>query len=163
FTRALSRFRDIARHDGLAAASIRAARKIQKKLSTDRLFPSSWFASDRCHYYSPPPKSEPYDAWVRVNRDNPRRRRRIETALSPPGPQPRFSILVPVYNPPVDVFRAMIESVVKQTFSGWELILVDDASPDPRVRQEMGAWSSRDGRIRAILRQENGNISVATN
>jgi GT2 family glycosyltransferase len=123
----------------------------------------SWFAGDRCRYYKPPSQSDPYDIWVRVNRDNRRRRRRIEAALSLPGPEPRFSILVPVYNPPVDVFRAMIQSVVGQTFAGWELILVDDASPDPRVRQVLSEWSRRDGRIRSIHRQENGHISVATN
>ena len=33
----------------------------------------------------------------------------------------RFSILVPVYNPPLGAFQAMIASVIDQTFAGWEL------------------------------------------
>ena len=98
-----------------------------------------------------------------MNGENPRRRRRIETSLCAPLKAPRFSILVPVYNPPLGAFQEMITGVIEQTFAGWELILVDDASPDPRVRQEMAWQSGRDGRIRSIHREENGNISVATN
>ena len=69
-----------------------------------------------------------------MNQDNPRRRRLIEAALNLPSEEPRFSVIVPVYNPPIDVFRAMIGSVLDQTVADWELVLVDDASPDARVR-----------------------------
>ena len=57
----------------------------------------------------------------------------------------------------------MILSVVDQTYRSWELILVDDASPDPRVGEELRLWSSRDQRINSIHRIKNGNISIATN
>lgn len=36
-----------------------------------------------------------------------------------------FSILVPLYNTPVEYLKAMIESVQEQTYGNWELILVD--------------------------------------
>jgi glycosyltransferase involved in cell wall biosynthesis len=162
-THALARFREIARRDGVRVALIRVARKIRKKLDRYDPFLALGCALGRCRYFTPPRKSDPYDAWLRVNRDNPRRRRRLEAALSPPGSELRFSVVVPVYNPPTDVFRAMIRSVIDQTIPGWELILVDDASPDPCVRREMQEWSDRDARIRPIYRPENGNISVATN
>ena len=161
--RAVSRFQVIVRQDGLVAASQRAARKIGGKLLRSGLFPKLWISANRCRYFSAPAKCDPYDAWTRVNADNPRRRRQIESCLRGPLKAPRFSILVPVYNPPSGAFQAMIASVIDQTFAGWELILVDDASPDPRVRQEIVKWSSRDGRIKSIHREENGNISVATN
>jgi O-antigen biosynthesis protein len=70
---------------------------------------------------------------------------------------------VPVYNPPVYVLRAMIAGVYEQSYPSWELILVDDASPDERVRRELHEWAQRDRRIKTILRTDNGNISVATN
>jgi O-antigen biosynthesis protein len=76
---------------------------------------------------------------------------------------PRFSVVVPVYNPPVYVLRAMIASVFEQSYSSWELILVDDASPDERVHRELQEWAERDRRINTIFRPDNGNISVATN
>ena len=40
-----------------------------------------------------------------------------------------FSIVVPVYN--VELYlRECIESIIKQTYSKWELVLIDDGSTD---------------------------------
>jgi GT2 family glycosyltransferase/glycosyltransferase involved in cell wall biosynthesis len=57
----------------------------------------------------------------------------------------------------------MIESVVDQTFGGWELILVDNGCTNANVRQVMREWSRRDDRIKVLHRPVNGNISAATN
>src|SRR5918997_1148708 len=46
---------------------------------------------------------------------------------------PRFSVVTPVYDPPVDVLRATIRSVTEQTFTDWQLVLVDDLSPTSAV------------------------------
>ncbi len=46
---------------------------------------------------------------------------------------PLFSVITPVYNPPPRFLRAAIGSVRAQTFRAWELILVDDHSPDPEI------------------------------
>ena len=40
-----------------------------------------------------------------------------------------ISIIVPIYNA-LDNLPKLITSVIKQTFIDWELILVDDGSPD---------------------------------
>ena len=159
---AARRFAEIAQSDGLAAAVMRAARRVGRKLGRFGLFRSR-FAETRCDYFTPPPKDDPYDIWMRANRDNQRQSQRIEAALMTLRSRPRLSILVPVYNPPHEPFRTMIESVLAQSYPGWELILVDDASPDARVRPEIERWSRRDSRIKAIYRVENGSISVATN
>ena len=47
---------------------------------------------------------------------------------------PLFSIVTPVYNTPIDILRATIASVTAQTCGDWELVLVDDCSPDQAVR-----------------------------
>ena len=132
-------------------ALIKVGRKIRRKLGLGRLL-ASLLGIGRCPYFTPPPSLDPYEAWLKVNHDNPRRRRRLEVARRAPGNEPRFSVIVPVYNPPIDVFRAMIGSVLDQTVADWELVLVDDASPDARVRQELAEWSGRDPRIRIIER-----------
>jgi GT2 family glycosyltransferase/glycosyltransferase involved in cell wall biosynthesis len=147
----------------VGVALIKVARKIRRKLGSYARSLASRVGPDRCLYFVPPPSLDPYEAWLRVNKPNPRRRRRWDAALRPAGAVPRFSIVVPVYNPPIDVLRAMIRSVIDQTVTGWELVLADDASPDARVRHAMAEWSARDGRIRVIERQQNGNISAATN
>ena len=53
-----------------------------------------------------------------------------------PAVGPRFSILTPVFDPPVRVLRAMVASVRAQTYEGWQLVLVDDCSLSAAVRRE---------------------------
>ncbi len=74
-----------------------------------------------------------------------------------------FSILTPVFNPDRDVLSAMIESVLAQQYGRWELLLVDDASTEPHVRELLEDYAQRDERIRVIYRAENGGISRASN
>lgn len=77
--------------------------------------------------------------------------------------EPMFSIITPVYNPPVRVLRATVDSVLAQTCDDWELVLVDDCSPDPSVRTVLRDYAARDPRIRVIERSENGHIVAASN
>ncbi|MEB0001337.1 glycosyltransferase [Cryobacterium sp. 10I1] len=76
---------------------------------------------------------------------------------------PFFSVLTPVYNAPVDVLQETIDSVLGQSFRDWELVLVDDCSPDPAVRELLRRASERDERIRVIERVSNGGIVQASN
>ncbi|MBA3781560.1 MAG: glycosyltransferase [Nocardioides sp.] len=76
---------------------------------------------------------------------------------------PLFSIVTPVYNPPLDVLTDTIESVLDQDCDDWELILVDDCSPDPGVRKLLAAYAAKDARIRVIERETNGHIVAASN
>lgn len=71
-----------------------------------------------------------------------------------------FSIVVPVYN--VEKYlRECLESILNQTFTDFELILVDDGSKDssPLICDE---YAQKDGRIKVIHKQ-NGGLSDARN
>ena len=57
----------------------------------------------------------------------------------------------------------MIDSVLAQTVDDWELILVDDCSPDPGVRTVLRRRPRGDPRIRVIERAANGHIVAASN
>ncbi len=57
----------------------------------------------------------------------------------------------------------MIESVIAQSCGAWELLLVDNGCGNADVSRAVRDWSDRDGRIRAVRRSVNGNISAATN
>jgi glycosyltransferase involved in cell wall biosynthesis len=70
-----------------------------------------------------------------------------------------FSVIASVFNAETTLDRA-VESVVKQTFSDWELLLVDDGSTD-QSHARMQAWAKRDSRIR-ILRTPQQTGSPAT-
>lgn len=70
------------------------------------------------------------------------------------------SIIVPVYK--VETFiRECIDSVLAQTYIDFELLLVDDGSPDssPAICEE---YASVDSRVR-VLHKSNGGLSSARN
>lgn len=70
----------------------------------------------------------------------------------------KFSVIVPVYN--VERFlRQCVESVLNQSFGDFELILVDDGSPDncPRICDE---YALKDGRVKVIHKPNGGLVSA---
>ncbi|MDM4762952.1 glycosyltransferase [Galbitalea sp. SE-J8] len=79
------------------------------------------------------------------------------------GRSPLFSVITPVYDPPLDVFRETATSLIEQSFTDWEWVLVDDASPVGTVREELVALAARDPRIRVRTRSSNGGIVAASN
>lgn len=72
----------------------------------------------------------------------------------------KVSIIVPVYQ--VERYlRACIESVLCQTHREWELILVEDGSPD-RCGVICDEYAKNDARI-TVMHKENGGLSSARN
>ena len=76
--------------------------------------------------------------------------------------RPLFSIVTPVYDPPLDVLRDTIQSVPDQTFSDWEFILVDDHSRSDDVRMVLRSAAATDRRIQIVERAVNGGIVAAS-
>jgi len=74
---------------------------------------------------------------------------------------PRVSVIVPVYQAE-KYLRKCVESVRKQTFPDWELLLIDDGSPDDSGAI-CDACAAEDSRIRVIHRKKNGGVSAARN
>ena len=70
----------------------------------------------------------------------------------------KISILVPVYNVEQYLPRC-IESVLVQDFHYWEMILVDDGSPDkcPQICDE---YAEKDNRIRVVHKPNGGLVSA---
>ncbi len=72
----------------------------------------------------------------------------------------RVSIVIPAYN--ADRFLAdAIDSVRRQTFTEWELVVVDDGSLDSTTAVAEH-YRATDSRVRTV-RQENGGIAAARN
>ena len=74
-----------------------------------------------------------------------------------------FSVVMPVYNPPLDYLRQAIESVQAQVYPHWEICIADDASPNAAVRELLTELAAQDPRIKLVFREKNGHISAATN
>lgn len=73
---------------------------------------------------------------------------------------PKLSVIVPVYN--VEPYlRRCVDSIVGQTFSELEIILIDDGSTDgsTTICEE---YASQEENIR-VIRQENSGVSTARN
>ena len=77
--------------------------------------------------------------------------------------QPLVSILVPVYNPDLDLLEAAISSVRNQIYERWELCIADDASDDPKVRPRLEQAAADEPRIKLTFRETNGHIAACTN
>lgn len=73
---------------------------------------------------------------------------------------PQISVIVPVYKVEPYLHRC-VDSILSQTFKDFELILVDDGSPDncPAICDE---YAKKDNRV-IIIHQENGGLSAARN
>ena len=73
---------------------------------------------------------------------------------------PEISIIVPVYK--VEKYlEKCVDSILNQTFKDFELILVDDGSPDncPKLCDE---YAEKDNRVK-VIHKENGGLSDARN
>jgi glycosyltransferase involved in cell wall biosynthesis len=76
---------------------------------------------------------------------------------------PVFSIITPVYNPPIWALEACISSVLKQSVKDWEWCIADDCSTDPEVRRVLTKLSKKDSRVKIEFRSQNGGIIEASN
>ena len=74
---------------------------------------------------------------------------------------PLISIIAPVYKIPIEYLEQCFYSVLKQTYPKWELIIVDDGSPD-LSGQYCDKYAQIDTRIK-VYHQANQGVSVARN
>ena len=73
----------------------------------------------------------------------------------------KVSVVMPCYNAEKYISEA-IDSILHQTYSNWELIIVDDASTD-RSAELIQAYVRRDLRISAYVNQEKKGAGAARN
>jgi glycosyltransferase involved in cell wall biosynthesis len=73
---------------------------------------------------------------------------------------PTISIIVPCYNQAIYLDECL-QSVLDQSYSNWECIIVDDGSPD-NTKEVTEKWIERDNRF-IYLYKENGGLSSARN
>ena len=71
-----------------------------------------------------------------------------------------ISVIVPIYKVEAFLHRC-VDSILAQTFADFDLVLVDDGSPDScgDICEE---YARKDGRIH-VIHQKNGGLSAARN
>lgn len=105
-----------------------------------------------------------YRAWI----DNIETSALAQIAASPDAVQargtgPLISIILPVFNTPIDLLTEALESICSQSYARWELCVVDDASTVVDVRRVLERYQAREPRIRLQHRAHNGGISRTSN
>lgn len=104
------------------------------------------------------PRGASYESWLSGRSAEPTR----PTQPSAPRCHLAVSVIVPVHDPLPGQLRELVASVREQDHPRWELVLVDDASRDPEVRDELERLGRLPG-VRVERRPRSGGISVATN
>lgn len=72
------------------------------------------------------------------------------------------SIIMPYYNAEKYIHET-VDSIINQTYENWELIIVDDCSPDPNTVSVLHSLSVKDSRIKVLKTSQNGGAGVARN
>lgn len=76
---------------------------------------------------------------------------------------PLISIIVPIYKVDVALLDQLFISVINQSYSNWELILIDDASDDEKIADCLEKYSKKDSRIKYKVLKTNSHISLSSN
>lgn len=76
--------------------------------------------------------------------------------------QPKFSIIVPLYNTPAPLFKDMVASVLAQSYPNWELILVNSTPENKELADAVCNVSTSEARIKVVQLEKNLGISLNT-
>lgn len=74
--------------------------------------------------------------------------------------EPKISILVPMYHTPEKFFEELVDSLIDQTYSNWELCLADGSEEE---NKQIVKIASKDTRIKYQFLNSNKGISANTN
>ena len=77
--------------------------------------------------------------------------------------RPVISVIIPVFNTPVQRLEEAVESVLAQAYEHWELVLVDDGSTDADLLRTLPRLAARDRRIVLAKLEGHEGISGASN
>ena len=76
--------------------------------------------------------------------------------------QPRVSVVLPTFNSAADISKA-IDSVIEQTFTDWELLVVNDFASDDGTAEIVKMYAMNDPRIHLIQAEERLGLAESLN
>ena len=77
--------------------------------------------------------------------------------------EPKVSIIVPTYNTPVKYLEEMIQSVIDQSYSNWQLCIADGSCGNAKLEKVLEEYHNKDSRIIYKLLDSNKGIAGNTN
>lgn len=103
-----------------------------------------------------------YDQWITENEPTEQELQAQRALAEKFNKQPLISIITPVFNPPVGVLKDLIESVLGQTYTNFELCLGDFGDSED-VRALIKVYAKQDARVNLYTFKDNKGISGNTN
>lgn len=67
----------------------------------------------------------------------------------------KVDILLTTYNTKIEYLKMQIESILKQTYTNFTLIISDDCSPNEEVRKVLKEYEKKDNRIQLYFQEKN--------
>lgn len=99
-----------------------------------------------------------YEQWIELN--EPTKGELEKQCNTKFEKNPKISIIIPMYNTPVKFFEELVDSLIGQTYSNWELCLADGSN---EKNEELKSIYEKDDRIKYQFLGENKGISENTN
>lgn len=100
-----------------------------------------------------------YRAWIKKYEPSSADIRRLTNEVNSLQYQPKISIITPVYDTDENLLVEMIESVLSQIYTNWELCIADGGSFLRHVQEVLQRYSKKDSRIRVKFMPKNKGIS----
>lgn len=107
-------------------------------------------------------KLSEYDSWVSNNTITNRTLENQKLIVENFEYKPLISILIPLYKSNIRWLEEAINNIKEQSYSNWELCMVDDCSEQPSLDLFLKRFEEND-RVKIIRNEENLNISRCTN
>jgi len=104
-----------------------------------------------------------YQEWFERHRATARDLERMRNESRAFASKPLVSVIMPVFDTPVQRLQEAIESVLAQAYENWELVLSDDGSSDATLLQALSLLAARDRRITLKSLGKHEGISAALN
>ena len=76
---------------------------------------------------------------------------------------PKISVIMSVYSERVDWIRKSIDSILNQTYSDFEFIIVNDKPDKEENAQLLEEYAARDSRIKVLTNEENIGLTKSLN
>lgn len=76
---------------------------------------------------------------------------------------PKLSIVIPVYKTPEKYLKEMLDSILNQTYTNWEICIADGSPKGESTERILKRYAARDKRVKYVILGENKGIAGNTN
>ena len=104
-----------------------------------------------------------FSRWIKKNGPSQEKINAIQSKIKGFSHNPKFSLILPVYNPERDDLKHTLDSILNQYYPHWELSIVDDASTEEYIPEVLEEYKNKDQRILVKYLKTRGGISEALN